>query len=107
MINNIHENKWSQLEKRLNLQSIGEFIRHGGDVTQIDTRSFTERLECADKDLHTYLENTCGKDKTYGILEMVAVYANIRADVYFALGMKAGAQITLQLTGNFESDCLI
>ena len=98
------KNQWSQIVKRLNLQSIGEFIRHGGNVAEVDTRNFTERLENADNDLRIYLENICGKDKTEDILEMIAVYSNIRNDVYFALGMKAGAQLTIQLTGDFESD---
>lgn len=98
------ENKWSQLEKRLNLQSISEFIQHGGDIRVIDTRSFSERLESADKDLQVCLESTCGKEKADDILETIAVYSNICKGVYFALGMKAGAQIMLQLTGNIESD---
>ena len=104
MGNQIPASTWSEIEKRLNLQSIGEFIRHGGDVTEVDKRGFTERLAAAEKDLQKYLENICGKDKTNGIVEKITVYTNLCKDVYFALGMKAGAQMILQLTGNLEAD---
>jgi len=61
MKNNNSENAWSQFEKRLNLQSIGEFIRNGGDITEADKRGFTERLASADADLQRYIETVCGK----------------------------------------------
>lgn len=98
------ESKWSQIDKRLNLQSIGEFIRHGGDVTQIDRQAFTERLAKADNDLRSYINKTCEHEKTEDIVEQIAVYSNILKDIYFALGMKTGAQIIIQLTSNFEAD---
>jgi len=104
MKNNNHENTWTQIEKRLNLQSISEFIRHGGDIPNVDKRNIAERLAAADKDLQEYLESICGKDKIEDILENIAVYANIHKDVYFTLGMKAGAQIIIQLTESLESD---
>ena len=98
------ESKWSQIEKRLNLQSIGEFIRNGGNVTEVDKHGFTERLAGADKDLQEYIDSVCGKEKTENILENIAVYSNKLKDIYFSIGMKAGAQIIIQLTGNFEAD---
>jgi len=35
-MNNNFESRWSQMDKRLNLQSIGEFIQHGSDITEIN-----------------------------------------------------------------------
>ena len=104
MKSNNSESTWSQIEKRLNLQSIGEFIRYGGDISEIDKRGFAERLAGADKDLQEYIEPICGNDKADDMLEKIAIYENICKDIYFALGMKVGAQIIIQLTGNFESD---
>ena len=105
MKNNNSESKWSQLEKRLPLQSICKFIKHGNaDITEIDKRSFIEREESAYQVLEEYLENTFGKESAENILENITAYLHTREDIYFSLGMKAGAQIIIQLTGNFEAD---
>ena len=106
MENNKFKSTWSEIEKRLNLQRISEFIRHGGDIPEIDTRNFAERLTAADENLHEYLETICRKDNTEDILENIAVYTNIHKDIYFVMGMKAGAQIITKLTGNIESDLI-
>ena len=98
-----YDSKWSEMEKRLNLQSIGEFIQNGSD-TEVDKRGFAERLERANKDLRSYIENVCGKEKADDILENIIVYSNIVKDIYFSIGMKTGAQIIIKLTDNFESD---
>jgi hypothetical protein len=103
MKNNIYESSWSQLEKRLNLQSISEFIRHGGDVPEVIKYSFNERISRADKTLQEYFENI-RTDKQEEISEKIAEYSNIMQDIYFTMGMKAGAQIIIQLTNNFETD---
>ena len=104
MKNNTFESKLSQMEKRLNLQSIGEFIQHGGDIPQIDKYSFTDNAEIAYENLKEYIENICGKEKADDILEKIVVYTGIREDIYFSLGMKAGAKIITRLTANLESD---
>ena len=103
MENNIFESEWSQIDKRLNLQSIGEFIKNGGD-TEVDKRSFSERLNDADMTLRKFIRNACGDDKTTDLFEKIIVYSSTVMDVYFSLGMKAGAQIIIQLTGNLEAD---
>ena len=103
MENNL-ESKWSQMEKRLNLQSIGEFIQHGGDIPEINKHSFIERSETAYKILQQFIENICSKEQSQAILEKITVHAGIREDIYFSLGMKAGAQIIIQFTSNFETD---
>ena len=103
IMNKGSENKWSDMEARLNLQSIGEFIQNGCD-TVVDKRSFTERLETSHKDIREYIENACGQDKADEILEKIVAYSNTLKDIYFSVGMKTGAQIIIQLTHNFESD---
>ena len=95
---------WSQIEQRLNLQNIGEFLRTGGDITEIDRRGFTERKESAYKEMQEYLAKTCDKEKLADIMNKVAVYVGTREDIFFSLGMKTGAQLAIQLTTNLESD---
>ena len=97
------ENKWSQIEERLNLQSIGEFIRTGTYI-EVERSSFNERLERAYKLLRDYIEENCGNAKADDIIEYINNYSGIREDISFSLGMKAGAQLAIQLTGNFEAD---
>jgi hypothetical protein len=89
--------------KQLNLQNIAEFIQTGGD-TDLDKHGFTERLEKAHRDLRKYIETTCGNEKTDDILEKIILYSSIVQDIYFSVGMKAGAKIIIQLTNNFETD---
>jgi len=98
-----YENKWSQMEKRLNLQSISKFIRHGSIINEIDTHSIFEREEIAYNELQKYIEYTCGNEKSEEILENITAYSSVREDICFTLGMKAGAQIISQLTDDFET----
>jgi hypothetical protein len=98
-----YDSRWSEMEKRLNLQSIGEFIQNGSD-TKVDKRGFSERLEKSYKDLRKYIEDTCGGDNADDIIENIVIYSNTLKDIYFSLGMKTGAKLIIQLTDNFESD---
>ena len=97
-----YENKWSQMEKRLNLQSISKFIRHGSIINEIDNRTIFEREEIAYNDLQKYIEDTCGSEKSEEILENITAYSSVREDICFTLGMKAGVQIISQLTNELE-----
>jgi hypothetical protein len=97
------ENKWAQIEKRLNLQSISKFIKHGGIVSEIDSRTLAEREEEAYTNLQEYIENACGKEISEEIMENITAYSSVKEDMYFTLGMKAGAQLISQLTGSLES----
>ena len=99
-----YDNRYSRIEKRLNLQNISEFIRNGGDITELDKHNFTEREKLAYENLETTIESVCGKDKVENIMEAVAVYSNICQSIYFTLGLKAGAQIIVQLTNNIDTD---
>lgn len=99
------ESKWSQIDKRLYLQNIVKFAKHGSvDISELDKRSFTEREELAYQSLEEYLETNFGKENAESIFENITAYVSTREDIYFALGAKAGAQIIIQLTSNFESD---
>ena len=104
--NNMSENlknRWSQIEERINLQSIGEFIRTGR-CAGIEHNSFNERLDRAYKLLRDYIEDNCGKDRADDIIEYINTYSVIREDISFSIGMKTGAQLAVQLTENFEAD---
>lgn len=97
------ESRWSQILKRLNLQSIGEFIRHGGEV-EIQMLGFTEREERAFTELTKYLNQTVGEEKQENITEEIVRYCNVIEGIFFSLGMKVGAQLVIKLTDNLETD---
>ena len=99
-----YESKFAKIEKRLNLQSICKYIKHGSIINEIDKRSFIERAETAYCQLEEYIKNTCGQHGTEDILENITIYSSIMEDIHFSLGVKAGAQITIQLTNNLETD---
>jgi hypothetical protein len=98
------DSKWAQIEKRLNLQSISRFIKHGGIINKIDSRSFVEREEEAYISLQNYIVNACGKQISDEVMDNITAYSSVREDMYFTLGMKAGAQIITQLTASLESN---
>ena len=98
-----NDSRWSQIEKRLNLQSLGAFIRHGAD-TFVDKHNFSDRMKTAYTELQEYVESVCGKEQAEDILTHVSDYSGTRDEIYFSLGMKAGAQLIIQLTNNFETD---
>ena len=99
------DNIWSQMEKRLNLQSISKFIKYGSVINETDSHSFIEREEIAYNNLMKYIEDTCGKEISENIMENITAYSSVKEDIYFTLGMKAGARIVAQLTdNNLESD---
>ena len=99
-----YESKWSEMEKRLNLQSISEFVQYGSDIREVDRHNFTERAETAYKKLQEEIESICGKETAQDILDKIVVYSGIREDIYFTLGMKVGAKMIILLTNNLETD---
>jgi len=99
------DSAYSQMARRLNLQRISAFIRDGEDVPVLDKRSFEARendaygeVEAAIKELK--LDEHTADD----ILSKVVAYMTTISDIYFALGMKAGATLVIKLTDNFETD---
>jgi hypothetical protein len=99
---NLHS-RFSQIEKRLNLQSIGEFIRNGSEV-EVDRHGFVEREAKAYDKLREAVSGVCGAENAEAVLRHIGDYAGVQEDIYFTLGMKVGAQIVVQLNSNFEAD---
>lgn len=95
---------WSQIEKRLNLQSIGEFVRSGADVRKVDKFTFRQREEDAYTALLESLNGALGEETTKQILSVIENYVTVCENIYFSLGMKVGSQIMIKLTDNLEID---
>ena len=100
-----NDSTYSQIARRLNLQRISAFIRDGEDVPVLDKRSFYVRENDAYSEVETAIkELKLDEHTTDEILSKVVAYMTTISDIYFALGMKAGATLVIKLTDNFEAD---
>ncbi|MDO5783564.1 MAG: hypothetical protein Q4P20_00715 [Eubacteriales bacterium] len=98
------ESYYSAMKQRLNLQSIGSFIREEGIKTEISRDSFELREKNAFSKLETWLTETYGKEETDSIIDYILDYMCVVQEIYFNLGMKAGTTLFCKLTDNFETD---
>ncbi len=93
---------FSTIKKRLNLQTIAALIRDGSGDIMIQPESFQVRREQAYQRLKKRLESYGEERET--ILDAFLEYTGVIEEIYFNLGMKAGAALLRELTENFESD---
>lgn len=97
------ESYYSAIKNRINLQTIGEAILNGGEVS-VDLSSFEERGNRAFEKLENYLVEGYGQERAEKVIDEVTAYCAIIENIYFSLGMKAGATLLIKLTDNFETD---
>ena len=81
MENNDSESRWLQIQKRLSLQNISKFVKHGSVPTEADSNNYSEREETAYKTLAKYLEKNCSKDNLDELLENIIAYSSVREDM--------------------------
>lgn len=94
----------SAMKRRLNLQSLGAYIRDGDTKSIIHNDSFRQREDEAFSRMEQFLSEKYGEKETEEIIESVNAYAAVEQEIYFSLGMKAGATLQCKLTGTFETD---
>lgn len=91
------------LKNRINLQTIGTYIRNGGKI-QISFSNFKERKNTAFSKFEQQIIEICGTEKKNEILDCIGEYSSTVEEIYFNLGMKAGATLQVNLLNNFETD---
>lgn len=94
----------SAIKRRLNLQMIGNYIRDDGEKTCLNNDSFHERENNAFSKLENLLIEKYGENERSEIISQICAYAGVVQEIYFSLGMKAGAILQCKLTDNFETD---
>jgi len=94
---------YSNMQNRINLQSVGAMIRDGSDAN-VNYSSFSERAERAYDNLEKQITELCGEEKAIEIMEKVSEYKFVTDSISFSLGMKAGATLQVKLLDNFETD---
>lgn len=97
------ESYFSSLKRRLNLQMIGAFIRAGDTKTIVNNDSFEQRGSEAYSKLKKLIAEKCGEE-TDNIIDKINMYSSVIEEIYFNLGLKAGAILQCKLTDNFETD---
>lgn len=95
---------FSTMMQRLNLQCIGSYIRDGGEIKVLYYDNLKERIDKAYEKIETQLSEKHSKKEKEEIMTYVNAYSGAIEDVYFSMGMKAGAILQNKLIGNFETD---
>ena len=98
------ESYLSAMKRRLNLQSLGAYIRVGSDKEVMSNDSFRERNTAAFSELERILNEGHGEEEAEQFMEHITVYVAVVEEIYFSLGMKAGATLHCKLSDNFETD---
>lgn len=98
------ESYMPDMKRRINLQSIGAYIRDEGVKTVISNDGFRQRKNEAYSKLVRFFTEKYGKKEMFTIEPRPNEYASVVEEIYFNLGMKAGATLQCKLTDNFETD---
>ncbi|MCI8484731.1 MAG: hypothetical protein HFH41_10390 [Lachnospiraceae bacterium] len=89
---------------RLNLQSIGCYIKEGSRSLSIDRTSFSMREQIAEKELDKKLHLKLDEETIEWLWPDIIEYTAKKEEIQFSKGMKAGAKLALLLTSDSEYD---
>ena len=93
----------SEIFKRLDIQSIREFLLHGVEENEIDTRSYIERIKASEKGMFHMLHSKFPDDEEYeNVSGPVLDYTNTIQNVYMEIGMQCGFVLVMQIMEKFE-----
>lgn len=98
------ESYFSAVKQRLNLQAIGSFLLTGSERVAVCRDSYQAREKAAFHWLERWLTGQYGDRAAEEIVAQFDDCAWELQDIYFSLGMKAGATLQCKLTDNFETD---
>ncbi|MBS5734757.1 MAG: hypothetical protein KHW87_08690 [Clostridiales bacterium] len=97
------ESYFSAMKRRLNLQTIGTYIRSGDTKTVVNNDSFQHRENEAYSKLKKMIAEKCGEE-TDNVIDQINSYSCVIEEIYFNLGLKAGVILHEKMTDNLETD---
>lgn len=97
-------NGFSKMLERVNLQSISDMIQMGGGKKELYQNSLEEREDEAVRRLKERLEKIVPEKDRREVIDIAMEYANDCCEVYFTVGMKAGAKLEFQLLNDSLKD---
>jgi len=88
----------TEIFERLDIQHIREFLLHGVEETEVDTRSYMERLKTPEKIMTSFLHSKFPNEEEYeGITDKVYDYASACQNVYMEIGLQGGFILSMQI----------
>ena len=87
----------NEIFKRLDLQSIREFLLHGAEGLEISNQSYEQRIRNAEKISFQQLEKRFSKEEYDEIIADIYDFAGIVENVYTEIGMICGAVLIKNL----------
>ncbi len=96
---------FARMKARVNLQSLGAYIRDGGTRARFYDKPFCERVDEANVKLEETIEHLVpDKAAASEVHDAISEYDSTIIDVYFSLGMKVGAQLDNLLMSSLDRD---
>lgn len=97
-------NKFCNMLHRVNLQSISDMIQIGDRKIELDPKNLEEREDEAVRRLKRRLEDFVPEKNQRNVTDIAMEYANDCCEIYFTVGMKAGAKLMFQLLNDSLKD---
>lgn len=97
-------NYFYRMLRSANLQNVSNLFQSGGELEELDSRDMEERADMSLKVLKQELEKTVPEVSYQKVIETARQYANECCEIYFTIGMKAGAKLMFQLLNDSLND---
>ena len=97
-------NGFYQMLERANLQSVADMIQTGTRKVNLEEKNLEEREDEAVRRLKKRLGNILSEKEQREVTDIAMEYANDCCEIYFTVGMKAGAKLTYQLLNDSLKD---
>jgi hypothetical protein len=92
----------SEIFHRTDIQSIREFLLHGTNNGDIDSRSYETRMEDARNRVMDMLQEKLTKEDEEQIMQCVYHYIAATEDAFMEIGLQAGIMLVFQMFNNIK-----
>lgn len=97
-------NGFYKMLERVNIQMIADMIQMGNPKTNLYKNNLEEREDEAVRQLKKRLEEILSEKELGRVTDIAMEYANDCCEIYFTIGMKAGAKLLFQLLSDNLKD---
>lgn len=97
-------NKFDKMLERANLQFVSDMIQMGTPKLNLSVKNLEEREDEAVELLKKRLEDIVPENELGNVTDTAMEYANDCCELYFIVGMKAGAKLIFQLLNDYLKD---
>lgn len=94
----------TEIFERLDIQHIREFLLHGCDEINADSRSYKERIETPEKMMSSMLHCKFPEEKECEeVTNKIYDYASACEEVYMEIGLQCGIVLAMQIMANTKA----